>query len=346
MTQEEKAKAYDRVSKEVKDFFEGRQKMYSDVNKTLEYLFPELAESEDERTRKELMDFVVANTICKDGRREKYLAWLEKQKEFTSDEEKQGKEYVLWCINQAKKHAKDENEMGTCWFAEQWLEKQGDAKREIEKQSKPIEIKRGKTYLCTKTHKYAGEEWREGTIYDALEDYALLNQECIYYCPAWSKEEHNNFFKEVGYAEISPKFKVDNWITDGENTWKIAGIRKLDYLLRSQNGDAVNIIISYVDEHFHLWSIQDAKDGDVLVCEDDKMPFIFKGLLDHHYPNCPVAYCSIDNEKEFIVCHGDSWWDDCKIEPATKEQREFLFAKMKEAGYEWDTDKKELKKNE
>ena len=38
MTQEEKAKAYDRVSKEVKDFFEGRQKMYSDVTQTLEYL--------------------------------------------------------------------------------------------------------------------------------------------------------------------------------------------------------------------------------------------------------------------------------------------------------------------
>ena len=43
-----------------------------------------------------------------------------------SDEEKQGKEDVLWCINQAKKHAKDENEMGTCWFAEKWLEKQGE----------------------------------------------------------------------------------------------------------------------------------------------------------------------------------------------------------------------------
>ena len=49
LSTEEKAKAYDRVSKEVKDFFEGRQKMYSDVNQTLEYLFPELKESEDER---------------------------------------------------------------------------------------------------------------------------------------------------------------------------------------------------------------------------------------------------------------------------------------------------------
>ena len=30
--------------------------------------------------------------------------------------------------------------------------------------------------------------------------------------------------------------------------------------------------------------------------------------------------------------------------PATKEQRDLLFAKMKEAGYEWDAEKKELKK--
>ena len=41
----------------------------------------ELLENEDERIRKEIMNFVVANTICKDERREKYLAWLEKQDE-------------------------------------------------------------------------------------------------------------------------------------------------------------------------------------------------------------------------------------------------------------------------
>lgn len=30
--------------------------------------------------------------------------------------------------------------------------------------------------------------------------------------------------------------------------------------------------------------------------------------------------------------------------PATKEQRDMLFRKMKEAGYEWNGEKKELKK--
>jgi hypothetical protein len=34
------------------------------------------------------------------------------------------------------------------------------------------------------------------------------------------------------------------------------------------------------------------------------------------------------------------------VSPATKEQRDLLFQKMKEAGYEWDTEKKELRKVE
>lgn len=37
---------------------------------------------------------------------------------------------------------------------------------------------------------------------------------------------------------------------------------------------------------------------------------------------------------------------DSPVHPATKEQRDLLFQKMKEAGYEWDADKKELKKVE
>lgn len=49
--------------------------------KQAETFFPELKESEDERIRKEIMDFVVGPTILNDGKREKYLAWLEKQGE-------------------------------------------------------------------------------------------------------------------------------------------------------------------------------------------------------------------------------------------------------------------------
>ena len=79
---EEKAKAYDKVSKEVKDFFEGRQKMYSDVTQTLEYLFPELKESEDERIRKEIIEYLKDERDAFPRERDdfqRWLAWLEKQ---------------------------------------------------------------------------------------------------------------------------------------------------------------------------------------------------------------------------------------------------------------------------
>ena len=56
---EEKAKAYDKVLKNVKDFFEGRTEMYSDVTQTLECLFPELKKSEDERIMKDIISFLM-----------------------------------------------------------------------------------------------------------------------------------------------------------------------------------------------------------------------------------------------------------------------------------------------
>jgi hypothetical protein len=85
LSKEEKAKAYDRVSKEVKDFFEGKQKMYNDVEQTLEYLFPDLKESEDEKIRKDIIFYIkaIANNenISPDSKKEckTWIAWLEKQ---------------------------------------------------------------------------------------------------------------------------------------------------------------------------------------------------------------------------------------------------------------------------
>lgn len=94
---------------------------------------------------------------------------------------------------------------------------------------------------------------------------------------------------------------------------------------------------------FHLWTINDAKNGDVLVCDDER-PFIFKGLLDYNHPDCPVAYCGIDYEDSFIVSSGVNFWTDDNVKPATKEQCDILFQKMEKAGYKWDAEKKELTK--
>ena len=93
MTIEEKAKAYDEVFEKARKRYEYAKKEDNPIWCSYEELFPELAESEDERIRKALIchlkadkiDFV-SNGVTKD----ECLAWLEKQKEvdILDDEER------------------------------------------------------------------------------------------------------------------------------------------------------------------------------------------------------------------------------------------------------------------
>ena len=138
--------------------------------------------------------------------------------------------------------------------------------------------------------------------------------------------------------KVEPKFKVGDWITDGEYTWKVTDIKPLDYILQSQNGDTADDTISYVDEYLRLWTIQDAKDGDVLVDEDDNIG-IFQECKDIYWDS--YIYLGCDGKLRGFCMGGAHIQNDTK--PATKEQRDILFQKIKEAGYEWDTKKKELK---
>lgn len=106
------------------------------------------------------------------------------------------------------------------------------------------------------------------------------------------------------------------------------------------------------------WTIQDANDGDVLVCDIDKaeiggdvekLPhivstiFIFKKLI--NIKDYIHSYCHL-YDKRFLGLQRTMYYNSFvhNISPATKEQRDLLFQKIKEAGYEWDSEKKELKK--
>lgn len=149
--------------------------------------------------------------------------------------------------------------------------------------------------------------------------------------------------------KVELKFKVGEWITNGDYTWKIVEVKPLDYMLQSQDGNIVDDTISYVDEHFYLWSINDAKDGDVLMTTKIRFcPFIYRKTDDNK--NLAYYYAGVDGNGDFregclkmTMYHFGPVAD---ITPATKEQRDLLFKKMKEAGYEWYSEKKELKKIE
>lgn len=89
-----------------------------------------------------------------------------------------------------------------------------------------------------------------------------------------------------------------------------------------------------------LWTLGDAKDGDVLATSAGA--FIYNGKLGG---KCPGCYCGINTLGKFQI-GAETHWTGKPVFPATKEQRDTLFSKMKEAGYEWDDEKKVLKRIE
>ena len=133
----ERAKAYEYVSQKVKDFFEGKQKMFSDVKQTLEYLFPELVESEDERIRKCLingMKFCFKDneeaTWGTNGFKVKIkdiLAWLEKQSDIGKRQSKLKDDEMRDSLIKAFKSVGG-NHWGGLKVTNilNWLEKQGE----------------------------------------------------------------------------------------------------------------------------------------------------------------------------------------------------------------------------
>ena len=147
--------------------------------------------------------------------------------------------------------------------------------------------------------------------------------------------------------EIKPKFKVGDWIVNEFHD--ICLITDIDlensyYICKSNRFDNTEGDINLTDKEFHRWNIQDAKDGDILITENEK-PFIFKGL-DICHSDKPIAYGGITDSGYFNPSSNNctNRWTDGNACPATKEQCDLLFRKIKEAGFKWNKNKKVLKR--
>lgn len=180
-----------------------------------------------------------------------------------------------------------------------------------------------------------------------------------------TEEEKQKLFdaiKEKGYkwnAEtktleklVEPKFKVGDWLCANElndyaNNIKIVNIvdvfgKKRYKISRDYDSDLDLVEFNFIEEHYHLWTIQDAKDGDVIFY-DEGWICIFKCIHGIWYS----SYCFITDDGEFhtgyeshavySTIHGNA-------HPATKEQRDALMKAMNDAGYKWNTETKTLEK--
>ena len=147
--------------------------------------------------------------------------------------------------------------------------------------------------------------------------------------------------------KVEPKFKVGDWVVIENIVYRIDNISRI-YLILSTIDRTVPINYKYIqhnDNKIHLWTIKDAKEGDVLVSGINQ-PFIYNGKFTE---DTVGAYCGIDINYDFVTKKyyspenwDENWTGNNNIRPATKEQRNFLFRKMKEAGYEWNKEKKKL----
>lgn len=141
--------------------------------------------------------------------------------------------------------------------------------------------------------------------------------------------------------KVEPKFHEGEWVTDdGETVFHIT-IDNNKYQLETLEGTSCHYSYEIIERKFRLWTIQDAKDGDVLAV--DNIIFIYKRILANHI----VSYCKLINDvfdsslDARTCCEGNTY-----VHPATKEQRDTLMKAMADARYTFDFEKKELKKIE
>lgn len=180
-------------------------------------------------------------------------------------------------------------------------------------------------HLVKKSHEqggYALHKYEADRMLTWLEKQGMKEQDERY--------EHN----------VEPMFKIGDWVVINGFILKILGVCSDLYETTFLQSGEWRIYDMYVlDNNAHLWSIQDAKDGDVLVASDGSL-FIFAKVKD----NSAYYYFSLCKNGSKEISDGNHAWETANsCHPATKEQRDFLFQEIRKAGYKWDKEKKELK---
>lgn len=145
--------------------------------------------------------------------------------------------------------------------------------------------------------------------------------------------------------KVEPKFQNGQWIIRNEEGFKhnIYLIKEVKdcYVCEDLNGRKGTYTFNDVHKNFKKWDISDAKEGDILFQDlMDGKTFIYSGIN----PDKAILYSFIisNDGKDVAPYHigkpntGIGYIEENKniIHPATKEQRDTLFAKMKEVGYD------------
>lgn len=162
----------------------------------------------------------------------------------------------------------------------------------------------------------------------------------------FSLNDIDEIFEKISEQKLADKvestFKVGYWIVNNntKDVFLIKSINNGYCTLEDIKGNIISPCLPPCESESHIWSIQDAKDGDVLVASDGSL-FIFAKVKD----NSVYYHFSLCKNGSQEISDGNHAWETANsCHPATKEQRDCLFQEIRKAGYEWDAENKELKK--
>jgi len=307
MTQEEKAKAYDEAIE--------RAKEYETRNNCLvrpHVIFPELNESEDERMRKGLIAFL--EDIWHFGKNANFDKW---DKSDCSD-----------------------------WIA--WLEKKREKKPEWSEDDENefnhiIHI----LNLAEEEQEIKGYNNLIGTVdwFKSLKNRIQSNQS--------NKPQDKSALEAINEKsvdnanKVQPKFKVGDWIVYDDNICKIMKMSPDDKFYHCYDiKNHLHIYNRSLENEIHLWTIQDAKDGDIIYAKSKFNVFSYICIFFKLENGKSWDHCYITSKDSihwnFYYGKGFLRIDGHDFYPASKEQRDLLFYKMKESDYEWDSESKEV----
>lgn len=147
----------------------------------------------------------------------------------------------------------------------------------------------------------------------------------------------NATIQQKDFSPKYPKFKVGDWVVDEEDNHAYKVERVVTNVSNGLSSYDLtdNGYFYSTKTNYHLWCIEDAKDGDVLYSPCCKLLWIYKDEK-----TCYVGSNLNYNSGSIVI--NKSVCIPTDVIPATKRQRDLLFQKMEEAGYSWNPITKEL----
>lgn len=138
---------------------------------------------------------------------------------------------------------------------------------------------------------------------------------------------------------IKLRFHEGQWITKGYVGGQITSIdyNYSCYRIADFMGGIDTSIPFTLQDNYHLWTIQDAEDGDVLAAHECLV--LFK-KLDGLNVKCYCTYHFMNNSSFYV----DTLQNKDAFHPATKEEKQKLFDAIKAEGYHWNAETKTLEK--